>query len=105
MNAQPAPLSPAPETAPVSLATLHKGDKAVVAGVAEDVDAASEGLGDDAGSTLLMRLVEIGFVAGEQVEVIGEARPGGDPIAVRVGGTTFALRRREARAVLVSRLP
>jgi ferrous iron transport protein A len=72
-----------------------------VAGVAED----SAALGDETGATIVMRLIEIGFVAGEQVEVIGEARPGGDPIAVRVGGTCFALRRREASAVLVTRLP
>jgi ferrous iron transport protein A len=97
VNAQLAPLSPEP----VSLATLHKGDRAVVAGVAED----SAALGDETGATIVMRLIEIGFVAGEQVEVIGEARPGGDPIAVRVGGTCFALRRREASAVLVTRLP
>lgn len=85
----------------VSLATLHKGDRAVVVGVSEDGAA----LGDETGSTIVMRLIEIGFVAGEQLEVIGEARPGGDPIAVRVGGSSFALRRREASAVLVSRLP
>jgi ferrous iron transport protein A len=97
VNAQLAPLS----AEPVSLATLHKGDRAVVAGVTED----SAALGDETGATIVMRLIEIGFVAGEQVEVIGEARPGGDPIAVRVGGTCFALRRREASAVLVTRLP
>jgi ferrous iron transport protein A len=62
-------------------------------------------LGDEAGGTVVMRLIEIGFVPGEPVEVIGEARPGGDPIAVRVGGTCFALRRREAAVVMVSRLP
>ncbi|MET0290768.1 MAG: FeoA family protein [Steroidobacteraceae bacterium] len=84
--------------APVSLATLHRGDRAVVASVADD----ESGLGDELGSTLVMRLIEIGFVPGEAVEVIGEARPGGDPLAVRVGGTCFALRRREASAVFVT---
>ena len=38
---------------------------------------------------------------GEAVEVIEEIWPGRDPIAVRVGNSTFALRRREARAVMV----
>ena len=33
--------------------------------------------------------------------MIGEIWPGGDPIAVRLGNTTFALRRREAAAVMV----
>lgn len=99
MNALPADAPPA--TATCSLADLHKGDRAIVV----DVLAEGDALGDEIGSTVTMRLVEIGFVAGEQIEIIGEARPGGDPLAVRVGGTCFALRRREAAAVLVTRLP
>ena len=101
MNAQLAPS--ALET--VSLADLHRGDRAVVVGVVEQGAGAGDELGDELGSTVEMRLIEIGFVAGEAVEVIGEARPGGDPIAVRVGGTCFALRRREAAAVRVTPLP
>ena len=96
MNAQPAP---APT---VSLAQLHRGDRAVVAGVVEQ--SRGDELGDELGSTVVMRLIEIGFVEGEAVEVIGEARPGGDPMAIRVGGTCFALRRREAAAVMVTPL-
>jgi ferrous iron transport protein A len=99
MNAQ---LAPAFET--VSLADLHRCDRAVVAGVVARGGEAADGLGDELGSTVEMRLIEIGFVAGEAVEVIGEARPGGDPMAVRVGGTCFALRRREAAAVRVTPL-
>ena len=38
---------------------------------------------------------------GERIEVVEEIRPGGDPIAVRIGSSIFALRRREAHAVLV----
>jgi ferrous iron transport protein A len=53
-------------------------------------------------STVSRRLLELGFIPGEAVEVIGEIWPGGDPMAVRVGNTTFALRRREAGAVLVA---
>jgi ferrous iron transport protein A len=87
----------------VSLADLHRGDRAVVAGVVEG--ARGDELGDELGSTVVMRLIEIGFVEGEAIEIIGEARPGGDPIAVRVGGSCFALRRREAAAVRVTRLP
>jgi ferrous iron transport protein A len=44
-------------------------------------------------------------VPGESFEVIGEIWPGGDPIAVRLGNTTFALRRREASAVMVEPEP
>jgi ferrous iron transport protein A len=84
-------------TGTVSLATLHKGARGVVARVAKDESA----LGDEAGATVALRLIELGFVPGEALEVIAEARPGGDPIAVRIGGTNFALRRREAAAVQV----
>lgn len=55
---------------------------------------------DDAGE-FARRLLEIGFIAGEQVRVVAHGYPGREPIAVRVGGTTFALRRFEAEMVLV----
>jgi ferrous iron transport protein A len=88
----------APEgAATVSLSALRKGAQGWVVGVRED-DAA---LGDEAGGTIVMRLIELGFVAGESFEIIAEAMLGGDPIAVRIGGSCFALRRREAQAVLV----
>lgn len=47
------------------------------------------------------RLIELGFVEGAEVELLHEGLFGRDPIAVRVSETTVALRRREARAVLV----
>lgn len=50
---------------------------------------------------VLLRLLEIGFLPGERVRVVARAFPAGDPIAVRVGRTTFALRRREAALVRV----
>lgn len=46
-----------------------------------------------------MRLADIGFIPGERVMVMARAQPGGDPLAVRVGGATFALRRAEAACV------
>ena len=51
---------------------------------------------------LALRLLEIGFVEGEPVRVIAQGHPGREPIAVRIGGTTFALRRFEAEQVLVA---
>lgn len=86
------PTSPA-----VSLATLHKGARGTVATVLSD----EAEVGDEAGATMVMRLIEIGFVPGESFEIIAEVRPGGDPIAVRIGGSCFALRRCEAQAVMV----
>jgi ferrous iron transport protein A len=49
---------------------------------------------------LAQRLHDLGFIAGEAVRVVAHAI-GGDPIAVRVGHSTFALRRVEAAGVLV----
>lgn len=51
---------------------------------------------------LSRRLLEIGFFPGARVEVVAAQWPGDDPMAVRVGGSTFALRRREAQLVRVS---
>ena len=50
---------------------------------------------------LLRRLVEIGFLPGERVRVIARGIFGGTPLAVRVGTSTFALRRAEARCIRV----
>jgi ferrous iron transport protein A len=48
-----------------------------------------------------LRLLEIGFLPGETVRVIARGYPGHDPLAVRVGHTTFALRGHEAALVQV----
>jgi ferrous iron transport protein A len=83
-------LSPA-ASQPLSL--LRKGARAVVAGMA---DAAG-----DEERAVQLRLRELGFVPGETVRVVAVSFPGADPIAVRVGATTFALRRFEAAMVQV----
>lgn len=44
-------------------------------------------------------LEEIGFIAGEHVRLMARGLPGGDPLVVRVGQSTFALRRAEAACV------
>lgn len=44
-------------------------------------------------------LDEIGFFPGERVMVMARGLPGGDPLVVRVGNSTFALRRAEAACV------
>lgn len=53
---------------------------------------------------VLLRLLEIGFLPGEPVQVMARGFPGNDPLAVRVGHTTFALRGREAALIRVSPL-
>jgi len=54
--------------------------------------------------SMLLRLLEIGFVPGESVQVLARGAWGGDPLAVRVGHATFALRQQEAAMVQVQML-
>ena len=91
-SAQPSPLPAA-----LTLSELHMGARGTIQGVVDD----DSTLGEETGATIVMRLIELGFVQGERFEIIAEARPSGDPLAVRIGGSCFALRRREAAAVLV----
>lgn len=51
--------------------------------------------------SLKLRLTEIGFVPGESVWIVAESFPGRDPIAVRIGNSTFALRGYEAALIEV----
>ena len=53
--------------------------------------------------SVLLRLLEIGFMPGETVRVVARGGLGGDPMAVRVGQATFALRHKEAAMVQVQR--
>jgi ferrous iron transport protein A len=80
----------------VSLAALSPGARALVVGV---------GAGNTSLTALERRLLEFGFVQGEQVEILAEARPGRDPFVVRIGHTTLALRRREAQSIWVDLHP
>jgi ferrous iron transport protein A len=45
------------------------------------------------------RLRELGFVNGEEVEVVAKGPMGAEPLLVQVGFTRFALRRSEAARV------
>jgi ferrous iron transport protein A len=83
------------------LAELKRGESAVVAGLSE-VAGFEDGRGS--GAVVLARLRDLGFVAGARCEVVAKMWPVGDPMVVRVGGSTFALRRTEAAAVRVARL-
>ena len=73
-------------------------DQLAVNQPARVVDLASSE-GED--ESLLLRLMEIGFLPGESVRVVATGFPGPDPLAVRIGQATFALRRHEASQVLV----
>ncbi len=47
-------------------------------------------------------LEEIGFMTGERVTLMARGVPGGDPLVVRIGMSTFALRRSEAACVQIN---
>lgn len=51
---------------------------------------------------LRRRLAELGFLPGEKLRIVARGLMGGDPIAVRIGTGTFALRRFEAECIRVS---
>ena len=57
------------------------------------------------GGDIGLRLLELGFVEGESLRVIAHGYPGHEPLAVRIGSATFALRRFEADHVLVITVP
>jgi ferrous iron transport protein A len=81
------------------LSHLRPGDRARVLSVA------MPGAGHAHDDALVIRLLEIGFVPGEVVRVTALGPGGREPLAIRVGGTTFALRRHEAEHIRVERLP
>ena len=83
----------------VALAQLRRGETGVVTALS---DAMAIDTGRSDGDSLLARLRDLGFVPGARCEVIARMWPGGDPMAVRIGGSTFALRRAEAAAVRVA---
>ena len=84
----------------VPLSELRRSETAVVTGLA-----ASKVLDDrsEDAAALLTRLRDLGFVTGAHCQVIARMWLGGDPLVVRIGGSTFALRRAEAAAIRVLR--
>lgn len=77
------------------LGLLRKGDCARVTGLAAVV-------GEEQ-VAMRMRLLELGFAPGEPIRVVAESFPRRDPMAVRIGNATFALRRYEAAMVYIER--
>lgn len=65
------------------------------------VDVPTEQLEKPEISEIAAHLHQLGFLPGEQIVVQRRARPGNDPIVVRVGTSTFALRKLEASCVVV----
>jgi ferrous iron transport protein A len=77
----------------VSLADAQIGTQGVILSV-------SGGSGPQA-DELERRLLEFGLVEGSTVELLHEGPLAHDPIAIRIDGMRLALRRRDARHVLI----
>ncbi len=89
----------APEAEDMRLDQALLGHRGLIAGIhAGDIDQ-DGGIGAE---ELERRLLEMGFVEGAEIEVLHLGLIGGDPIAVRLGDTRIALRRREARAIALT---
>ncbi|MDE2348140.1 MAG: ferrous iron transport protein A [Gammaproteobacteria bacterium] len=86
----------APAFAEMALADLQPGITARVVGVCSGPHAPIE---------VAQRLAELGFLPGEIVRVVARGFLSREPIAVRVGTGTFALRRFEADCVRVVPAP
>lgn len=72
-----------------TLDSLSPGQRAVISDVS----------GDDA---ISVRLMEMGLLDGEEIELIGRA-PLGDPLEFLIRGYRLSLRAEEARRVLITR--
>jgi ferrous iron transport protein A len=79
-----------------ALSDLAKGQAARVVGVVPSAP--------DVPIDLTRRLADLGFLPGERVHVLARGPLGGEPLAVRVGTATFALRRLEADCIRIAPL-
>lgn len=84
----------APQPAARTLAALAKGSSAIITGIRPSSAPAI--------TEHIHRLRELGFLPGERVRVLAKGFPAGDPIAVRIGHATFALRRFEADLIEIA---
>ncbi|HWF78862.1 MAG TPA: FeoA family protein [Caulobacteraceae bacterium] len=91
---------PAVEAGAAPLSSGRKGFSGVIVAVQAMRQAGGTAGGLD-GAEIERRLIEMGFVEDAPVEIVHEGLIGRDPIAIRLADRTVALRRREARAVLV----
>jgi ferrous iron transport protein A len=78
---------------PQKLGELDPGNRAEIVGfcVADDLQ------------NFLHRLYEVGFLVGEEIEILQDAPVGKDPISIRVKDAVYAMRREDANLILVNR--
>ena len=80
----------------MTLDALAAGQSAIVVSIAPDAPGEL-----DSGVDLARRLMELGFVPGEPIRMLKRGMPGGEPLAIKVGNSTFALRRFEAARISI----
>ncbi|MBC3811025.1 MULTISPECIES: FeoA family protein [Undibacterium] len=88
------PVSPSP----ITLNHLRVGDAAIVTDLFQPAQSNLIQATD-----IIRRLKELGFIHGEKIKILHKGYFGGEPIAVRVGESTFALRNFEAALIGVSK--
>ena len=96
LGVSPADLSrsPAAGSAVMPLAELPTGAQARVVAVSAGESGAAADLG--------RRLAELGFLPGEKLRIVARGLMGREPLAVRIGTGTFALRLFEAACIRVT---
>lgn len=82
-----------------TLDQLKVGESAIVSGICDHAQHGPEAQMRE----ISRRLKELGFVAGESIRVLHRGYFGGEPVAVRVGHSTFALRNFEAALIGVTK--
>jgi ferrous iron transport protein A len=78
-----------------TLDALKAGQSATVITLQPSATSAQDG-----GIDVARRLMELGFVPGERIRMLKRGLPG-SPLAVKVGQSTFALRRFEAALISI----
>ena len=79
-----------------TLDQLGKGEQAIVVAINPSLAFGS------LDTLVTRRLWELGFLPGAPISVVGFGLLNRDPVAVKIGGTKFALRRAEAQKILVT---
>jgi ferrous iron transport protein A len=82
----------------VRLSELGTGARGLIKGILPE---GHDGPGEIGQAELERRLLEMGFVEGARFQVLHEGLVGRDPMALRLDDMRVALRRREARSILI----
>ena len=80
------------------LSDLGAGARGLIKGIEPE---GHDGPGEIGHEELERRLLEMGFVEGARFQVLHEGLVGRDPMALRLDDMRVALRRREARSIII----